>query len=142
GGGGVTRAEEGGGVGCGGGAGRGQRSGTSRGGTEGTTSGGTDALGLYELATEVVEGLWQRLGGVSREAVSVVDAMRWQFPRLARLASLKDDSPVSLSEALAEQARAIPDAPFFLWEGRAFSYREADARVNRVAHALAGAGVR
>jgi acyl-CoA synthetase (AMP-forming)/AMP-acid ligase II len=97
---------------------------------------------MYDLAGDVIDGLSAGVGGLSREIAGVIDAIRWQLPRLKRLATLRDDSPVSLSEALAEQAEAIPEAPFFLWEGRAFTYREADEQVNRVARALAEHGVR
>ena len=97
---------------------------------------------LYDLAGDVIDGLSHRAGSASREVVGVIDAMRWQLPRLARLASLHDDSRVSISRMFAEQAEAIPDAPFFLWEGRAFTFGEANQNINRAAHALAGAGVR
>ncbi len=97
---------------------------------------------LYDLATDMVDGLWGRVSGVSRDVVGVVDAMRWQLPRLAKLASLEDRSRISIGRALAEQAAAIPDAPFLLWQGRAFTYREADEVVNRLAHALLGLGLR
>jgi acyl-CoA synthetase (AMP-forming)/AMP-acid ligase II len=53
-----------------------------------------------------------------------------------------EDLLALLHGALAEQARAIPDAPFFLWEGRAWSYREADQRTSRAAHVLWRRGVR
>jgi putative long chain acyl-CoA synthase len=92
--------------------------------------------GLYEVATEVLDGLWTQMGEAGGELGGVIDALRWQLPRLARLESLEDDTRVSLSRALADQARAIPDRTFFLWQGRAFSYAEADRRVNQVLHVL------
>lgn len=97
---------------------------------------------LYDLATDIVDGLWTRLGDVGKDVTGIVDAMRWQLPRLARLESMEDHSRVSIGQALAEQAEAIGDKPFFLWRGRAFSYAEADARVNQVVHVLVERGVK
>ncbi len=97
---------------------------------------------LYDLATSVVDGLWHRLGDVSLEVAGLVDGLRYQLPRLARLESLHDGSRVSIGRALAEQAEAIPDATFFLWQGRAYTWAEADRRVNQVLAALVGQGVR
>jgi putative long chain acyl-CoA synthase len=68
--------------------------------------------------------------------------MRWQIPRLARIESLKDQETISLSRMLAEQARAIPEQPFLVWEGRAFSYAQANERVNLALTALHRLGVR
>ncbi len=100
------------------------------------------AQAMYDLATELIDGLWHRLGDVSREVGGIVDALRWQLPRFARLDSLRDDQQVSLGRALAEQARAIPDETFFLWEDRAFTYREADERVSALGAVMLEWGVR
>lgn len=96
---------------------------------------------LYDLATEIVDGLWTKLGDASLELTSVVDTMRWQLPRLARLRQLADDEPLSISQALQEQAHAIPERTFLLWRARAYTYAQADARVNQVARALLKRGV-
>lgn len=98
-------------------------------------------MGLYDAATHVLDDLWSRLGEMPKRAIDVVDAMRWQLPRLARLASINEHTRVSPARALAEQALAIPDAPFFLWKGRAFSYRDANHRVNQIVAALMEQGV-
>ncbi|PKN57372.1 MAG: acyl-CoA synthetase [Deltaproteobacteria bacterium HGW-Deltaproteobacteria-14] len=97
---------------------------------------------LYDLATDVLDGLWHKLGDVSVEANAVVGALRWQLPRLARLASMAPHSRVSYAKVLAEQAHAIGDEPFFVWRGRAYSYRDAHIRVSAVAAALYDIGVR
>lgn len=97
---------------------------------------------LYDLAGDVVDGLWQRLGAVGVEASEVISAIRWQLPRVARLASLAPHSRVGLAHTLAEQADAIGDETLLLWRGRAFTYAAADARVDAIAAALHGAGVR
>ncbi len=96
---------------------------------------------LYDMATDVLDGWWHRAGDLGVEISSVVDAMRWQLPRLAKLEDLMQDSGASLSATLAEQAEAIGDETFFLWKGRAYSYADADARVNQIARALQTRGV-
>jgi putative long chain acyl-CoA synthase len=98
--------------------------------------------GLYDLATEAVDVLWRRMGDVSLEVSDIVDTLRWQLPRLAQLKRLDGDSRSSLARMLSEQAAAIPDRTFFLWRGRAYSYREAEQRVNQTLGALLAAGVR
>ncbi len=97
---------------------------------------------LYDMATEVMDGLWHKLGDVSLEVASIVDTMRWQLPRLTQRENITDETRVSIGRALAEQAEAIPDAPFFLWRGRAFTYAEANGRVNQVLRALMERGVK
>ncbi|MGM0578593.1 MAG: alpha/beta fold hydrolase [Myxococcota bacterium] len=102
---------------------------------------GTVVGRLYELATDVADGLWSRMGDVSVEATGLVAAMRWQLPRLARLLSLTDHSRISMARILAEQAEAIPEETFFLWEGRAYTWDQANRRVNQAARVLAGQDV-
>ena len=97
---------------------------------------------FYDLATDMVEGLWSRLGDASESVGETVDVLRWQLPRIAKLRRLTDESRVSLGKALSEQAKAIPDATFFLWKGRAFTYAQADERVGNVAKGLWMMGVR
>ncbi len=98
-------------------------------------------LPFYDLASDVLDGLWDRLGDVSLEVGSVLDTLRWQLPRLARLRRLKGRSRVNMGRVLAEQAAAIPDAVFFLWKERAFTYSQADARVNQVLSGLLAWGL-
>jgi putative long chain acyl-CoA synthase len=98
--------------------------------------------GLYDLATEAVDSLWRRMGDVSLEVSEVVDTLRWQLPRLAQLKRVEGDSRISLAAMLSEQAAAIPERTFFLWRGKAYSYREAEARVNQTLCALVASGVK
>ena len=107
-----------------------------------TENAGSFAQRMYDLATEAVDDLWHRMGDFSVEFTDVVGAMRWQLPRLARLLSLEDDSRISLARLLTEQANAIPDETFFLWEGRAFTYRQADERVSQMARVLLSHGAK
>ena len=98
--------------------------------------------GLYDLATEAVDSLWRRMGDVSLEVSEVVDTLRWQLPRLAQLKRVEGDSRISLAAMLGEQAASIPERTFFLWRGKAYSYREAEARVNQTLCALVASGVK
>lgn len=92
--------------------------------------------------SDSAERVWDALGGVSVRVVSTWDKTRWRLPRLIRLLRLTPDSRVSLSRLLSRRARAIPDAVCFLWRGRAFTYAEANRRVEGLARALYQWGVR
>ncbi|HVY49660.1 MAG TPA: alpha/beta fold hydrolase, partial [Minicystis sp.] len=85
--------------------------------------------------------LWRRAGELVRDAAESASALRFQVPRLTQLERMTDETPVGPSRALAEQAREIPARTFFLWNGRAFSYADADARVGHVARGLVACGV-
>jgi len=97
---------------------------------------------FYDVATDMVDLVWNRLGDVSREVGGLVDSLRWQLPRFARLKRLGSDEPISVGLALAEQAAAIPNQTFFLYDGRAFSWSDADRRVSYVVRGLWACGVR
>lgn len=97
---------------------------------------------VYDATTDAIDGLWNALGDVSKTVGDLVDNLRWQAPRLARMSAIEDSSRISLARALAEQARAIPDKTFFLWEGRAFTYAQAEERVDNVVRGLVHQGVR
>ncbi|MCA9489684.1 MAG: AMP-binding protein [Myxococcales bacterium] len=101
-----------------------------------------DASGLYELSVQALDGVWNRLGSASVEAAGLLHALRWEIPRLSRLESLSATDRVGMGQALAEQARAIPDEVFFLWQGRAATWGQVDRRVDRVVDALAADGVK
>ncbi|MEZ4404094.1 MAG: alpha/beta fold hydrolase [Kofleriaceae bacterium] len=99
-----------------------------------------------ELAGDVVgktaRALWERVGDATTDLSDYLDNLRWQVPRLHRLRSLRDDTVLSLGQALAEQAKAIPERTFFLWRDRAFTYAEANRRVDAVVRGLIHAGIR
>lgn len=97
---------------------------------------------LYDLATETIERVWGRIGEASESVAEALDLVRWQLPRVARIRKLDDDVATSMALALSEQARAIGDATFFLYGGRAFTYAQADERVTNVARGLWKIGVR
>lgn len=101
-----------------------------------------DVAAFYDVTRSALGVLRTRLGEVGREVGQSIDTLRWQVPRLQRLRRIGPDTRVSMGRALAEQAAAIPEGTFFLWKGRAFTYREADRRVDNVVRGLLHVGVR
>lgn len=99
-----------------------------------------------ELVQDVIgntaRAVLDRLGDVSTDLGDYLDNLRWQVPRLRRLRNLRDDTAISLGRTLADQARTIPERTFFLWKDRAFTYAEANRRVDAVARGLMQCGVR
>ncbi len=71
-----------------------------------------------------------------------MDAVRFQEPRLRRLWGLRPSTRISPALELAKRAAEHPDATFFVWRDRAFSYRASDTRVTNVARGLYSCGVR
>lgn len=102
---------------------------------------GSRSEALYEVATDALDSVWNKLGDVSLDVGQMVDTLRWQIPRLAKLEGLMMETNASLSAALAEQAESIPEAPFFLWQGHSFTYAQANGRVNKAARVLQTSGV-
>lgn len=97
---------------------------------------------FYDFATNAIEDTFKRLGRVGEEISEAIDVLRWQLPRLTRLRKIRGDTRISLGLALAEKAETMPDATFFLWKGRAFSYADADQRVNAIVRGLIACDVR
>jgi putative long chain acyl-CoA synthase len=97
---------------------------------------------FFDVITRGAKGAWQRLGDSFASISDTADTVRWQEPRLRRLARIEPDTLVGASRELARRARETPSATFFLWRGRAFSYADADARVTNVARGLYACGVR
>ncbi|HMG56516.1 MAG TPA: AMP-binding protein, partial [Kofleriaceae bacterium] len=97
------------------------------------------ARGLVDKTAKVIAG---RLSELSEDLGDYLDNARYQLPRLARLRNLQDDSRISLGKTLADQARAIADRTFFLFRGRAFSYADANRRVDAVVRGLVACGIR
>ncbi len=83
----------------------------------------------------------RRLNHALASASDVVDAVRYQEPRLRRLAELNPNSLISPARFLAEQAKRAPESTFFLYRDRAFSYRDADTRVSNVVRGLHAKGI-
>ncbi|RLB60687.1 MAG: acyl-CoA synthetase, partial [Deltaproteobacteria bacterium] len=101
-------------------------------------------LDYRQLTDEIRGAVRARLGRlreVFQDASDTADDLRWQLPRLARLVRMTGSTLVSASRALADQAQALGSHTFFLWHGRAFSYADADRRVNNVTQGLIHCGV-
>ena len=96
---------------------------------------------FYDVALGTLESAWNRVGEAFGDAGDALDDLRWQLPRLHKLGRISSDTRVSFGRALADQARKIPDQTFFLWKGRAFTYADADRRVNHVVRGLISCGV-
>ncbi|MBF0099681.1 MAG: long-chain-acyl-CoA synthetase [Desulfobacterales bacterium] len=97
---------------------------------------------MYDVATENLDKLWHRLGDASLEIAQMIDTLRWQLPRFAQVKQLTRNVRVNIGRALEEQALAIPDSVFFLWNDKAFTYHEANDRVSLVTMALFLEGVK
>jgi putative long chain acyl-CoA synthase len=82
-----------------------------------------------------------KLREVVKDATANAGSLRWQVPKLRRLERMDGLTRISFSYELARRAAKTPDATFFLWSGRAFSYRSADDRVTHVTTGLFDCGV-
>ncbi|HEY4242173.1 MAG TPA: AMP-binding protein [Kofleriaceae bacterium] len=99
-----------------------------------------------ELARELVEKsarvALSRVAELSEDLGNYLDHARYQLPRLARLRTLEDDTAISLGKVLADQASHIGERTFFLWRDRAFTYKDANRRIDAVAKGLVSCGVK
>jgi putative long chain acyl-CoA synthase len=95
-----------------------------------------------ELVGKTARAAVERLEEVGEDLSAYVGSARWQLPRIQRLRHLHDDSLISLGRSLADQAARIGDRTFFLWRGRAFTYAEANRRVDAVVRGLIACGVK
>ena len=97
---------------------------------------------LTAQATDALKRVWSRTADLVRDAGQTFDHLRFQVPRLRRLEHMTGGTRISASGVLAEQAAAIGERTFFLWHNRAFSYAEANTRVENVARGLLACGIR
>jgi len=97
---------------------------------------------FYDAASTAVDAMMRRAGDAAEQVTQLVDNLRWQVPRLAKLRKVTPDTRIGVGKALAEQALAIPDATFFLYKGRAFTYKDANQRVDHVVKGLVHCGIR
>jgi putative long chain acyl-CoA synthase len=97
---------------------------------------------VVSFATGSVGGIVSEARRAGAQLTTGFDVMRYQVPRLTYLRRLKADTRVSLGRTLAHSAAKTPERTFFLWKGRAFSYRDADRRVDAVVRGLISQGVR
>lgn len=96
---------------------------------------------LYDVLVESARSAWNKLGEVVVDAVDTADALRYQLPRLVRLRWMDSRTSVSFGGELAARARAISERTFFMWGGRAFSYADAERRVDNVVRGLFACGI-
>lgn len=97
---------------------------------------------FYEAALDTVRGAWKRLGELTEDAGELVDSVRYQLPKLGMLERLSGTTRVSLSLELDRKARSQPEDTFFLHQGRAFTYADANRRVDAVTRGFLQEGVR
>ncbi|MEB2310437.1 MAG: alpha/beta fold hydrolase [Sorangiineae bacterium] len=97
---------------------------------------------FYDAARGTIESAWKRLAHLIEDAGDALDHLRFQLPRLNQLGKMEDETRTSFGLELARQAREIPEQTFFIWKGRAFSYKVADHRVDNVVRGLIHCGVR
>jgi len=92
---------------------------------------------MYDLTSNFIDIIWERMGNVWLEFAEMIDVMQWQLPRLAKIWQLKDNAgAMSISQALTEQAERLPKSVFLLWEGKSYTYAQFDNQVNRLITAL------
>ncbi|MFT3695995.1 MAG: alpha/beta fold hydrolase [Kofleriaceae bacterium] len=94
------------------------------------------------IAEKTARAALDRLEVLGEDLGHYLDNARFQVPRINRLRNLSDDSLIGLGKALADQAEAIGDRTFFLWRGRAFTFAEANRRVDAVVRGLVACGVK
>lgn len=95
-----------------------------------------------EVVGKVARTVLERLGDATSDLSTYLENLRYQLPRISQLRNLTDDTPVSIGRTLAEQASRIADRTFFLWRGRAFTYAEANRRVDAVVRGFIACGLR
>jgi putative long chain acyl-CoA synthase len=95
-----------------------------------------------ELVEKTAKAALDRVEEISEDLGEYFDNARWQLPRLHRLRNIEDDSRISLGKSLADQAERIGDRTFFLWRGRAFTYGDANRRVDAIVRGLIACGVK
>lgn len=97
---------------------------------------------MYDVVTDAGRTLWNRLGDAVKEIGATARDVRVQYPFLSRLRAIAGDTEISPGRLLAEQAQAIPDKTFFLWRSRAFSYEDANRRIDNVVRGLIACDVK
>jgi putative long chain acyl-CoA synthase len=103
---------------------------------------GYNARLLYDTAKGTAGVLRKTALDLSHSLTTMFDTVRYQLPRLAQLEQFGPESQVSVGRTLAERAERAGQNTFFLWQGRAHSYAEADRRVNAVVRGLIASDVK
>ncbi len=102
--------------------------------------------GRLRLAAGAGAGIARSLSGAAtrtlRGATELSREAAVSLPRLVRLERINPDTRVSLGRVLDEGADDAPDAPFFLYEDRAYDRRSVNTRIDNVVRGLISLGVR
>jgi putative long chain acyl-CoA synthase len=96
---------------------------------------------IVDVVGDVVGSLVDLLEQSTAQISENFDNLRYQLPRLRTLEQLGADTRISLGLELSDRAARHPERTFFLWEDRAFSYAEADRRVDAIVRGLIDRGV-
>ena len=81
--------------------------------------------------------------GITKDSVqAITNNFSSHLSHLSRLEKLNSDSEVGLALTLSEQAKNAPQDTFFLYDGRAHSYADADKRVDNIVRGLISIGIR
>lgn len=96
---------------------------------------------IYDMFADALDSVVNRVSDASADVMDLIDVMRWQLPRMAEIRNVSSDSRISIGQALSEQVQSIPDSPFLLWQGSAFTYQEVDQQVNRILSGLINCGI-
>ena len=91
---------------------------------------------LLDTARGTATRVKHSLSGLTDTLAATFDNLRYQLPRLSRLERLEPDTRISVGLELAQQAARIGEHTFFLWQGRAHSYADADRRVDNIVRGL------
>lgn len=102
----------------------------------------TSAVGIaVDLGRELAGLMGDVLGDGAERLKAVGASVAQQLPRVARLQGLSSSSRIGIALSLAEQAERYPEGTFFLYEGHAYSYADANRRVDAIVRGLLSIGV-
>ncbi len=97
---------------------------------------------VWSVGRDAVTGLLRAAGETAGAVQRLAETALPQLPRLARLVQVRRRTRIGMGLVLAEQAKSQPESTFFLFEGRAYSYADANRRVDAVVRGLISVGVR
>ena len=97
---------------------------------------------FYDVITRSVSSAWKKLGDAFEDAGDVLDQARYRVPRLIRLRQMDDETRVSMGRVLSQQAETHGERTYFLYEGRAVTYRDANRRIDAVVRGLIACAIR
>ena len=99
-----------------------------------------------ELAAGIGSGVAHSVLSTARRTVRTARELALetasQLPRLVRLEQIQPGTRISLGSLVEERRRRAPEDIFFLFEDRAYSWREINERIDNVVRGLISIGVR